>query len=462
MNNIIIEEYNDTADTVKNAEFVHNFRSPVLRNAEKYKVSITRLKVPTSGLEIFNLPSSEQSDYYMRIDYPTSNAAIANNNATSGNITLPINSDGWYNYSSLDVIEMINRRLQKSFDTVFEQYTSNDHVSTGSTVVVSAATSATTNEVVNVASMVKSCYIEFNIQSLTASDDEIPRRIYIETPTGKQMTVWSGSSLTGENMVGKTNILFVDRALLPFDKYKTNISEYQPLDSFIDGLSEMNGTWKVGVEADENITSTLTYDFKIVGLTASEGNLAPYFNVLSNNKLQFVHDGYFQKKNVGIYFSRKLAELVMFKENMKLNSAGTEYRYTYPQSIIDDANLSDIVQTNQNVSSYYKLRNLDKVVVESNHLNTLGESRLSSLPITDNILSDFIVPIDEDLEYLTYSIDANPFRKYRLENQGELHRIDIELYAKYTHGEKIKITYQPGENIFVRLTFFSDDEKTYV
>lgn len=437
MQNLVIEEFNNSNEN-KDCSFSANFNRTSIDNPQNKKISITRLKVPSSRLAVWKLLPDEQSDYWIRMKIPSSHTDAINNVIDSGEIQLPLMDL----YSQSSVIEVLNRMLYRSYEEAMNTLVSSNSTQTLTWNTSGAATGSNTITISGLQSKISFVKVELTTNSITGLH---PTRLYLthvdsgkklllssysEFNTAQTCTFREGSYYTHNNEVGVTN--------------------YKPEDSFLDlkGLTP-NSDWTLSYEAD----GVIDYNFSANLTVGSSSNLssAPFLLLNSNNYLSFNYEGYYKEFNIQLQFSSKLQKMLGFHDHMKYSSA-SYFTYLYNTQIMDHSDLSAILSHTQSVSSYYQLSNLDKILILSSTLQTRGDINLSEN--TENVLSDFTVDTSIPFTNLTFSISHNPFRKYQLLNESDIRHMDLQIYAQYKNKHKVLMQYEPSENVFLRLTLF--------
>ena len=416
MKNLVIEEYNN-GDSPRDAVFEGNFATALLENPSSHKVSITRLKLPTSGIQSFYTTGSE---YYL---------TYLNNT--------PYYLPNLKYYSADDVLEAINRTFQAAHENYYTAVYENVYS-------FSMVNSQTATDHITQASSVtatRSAYIRVRIPAINATGNI---RVYLTTPAGLKTLVYSGDPPTETITISEAS------------QYDSG-DFIRPRDSLLQACNQSpNGNWVIQVVAANPLTDNFNINLTVAIIDHNtDGNLAPFVDLSSDGKLRMNYQQICADKNTIISVNPKMRTLLGFNDRWR--QEGDEFVWTYPSSSLDHTNLELLQTVTQGVSHKYMLTNLDKILVVSD-LSVNNDIFLGT-KVQESILSDFTIDPAADLEYLSYSVENRPWRVFQLNSSVPLGNIRVAVRASWTNGHSEVLQFQPGENVFVRLSFFKIGEQ---
>lgn len=449
MRNLIIEEYNNS-DSIKECSFSSNFNQYSIENPSKYKLSITRLKVPSSRLSVFHLTQADASKYWMRLKIPSAHAQAVNDVIDSGIVTMPVME----HYSQASVIEVLNRMLYRSYEECMLTLTSDNSTKNFTMAHIGQTSGAISSTYSSLKTSLS--FIKVKVNAIANAVDNNLRIYLTHIASSTKVLLMSSTEF---NSVANTFPKYIHEGGyydFSMDPTETNLKPIDSLLAFKD--LDPNSDWEISYTCNTSDNILIDIDLEI----GSSDNIksAPFVLLDSNNFLSLNYEAYYKYLNIDLEFSSFVQKMLGFSDHMNISQDQTYFNYAYNTQLIDHANLDANLTHTQAVSSYYQLSNLNKIVLTSSSLQTQGDQYTNDT--SENILSDFTIDTSIPFSNLTFSITHNPFRKYRLLNQEPLKRLDIQIYAQYKNGQRVLMQFEPSEDIFIRLSLFPDDEKTYL
>lgn len=469
LNNINLEGRNNSTNLTA---VVYNqaYNSPIIDNTKgDKKLCITRLSVPTSNIQLLNF--TNRTDY--KIGIYGYNKYL---NSTKGSFNLysdvmPTETTHGVKYLNNNVIvEYMNRCLINSYTNFISSFTGLDTNAiptpiTRSNITFSNSSPTDTNTLTTTYNFgLTELYIS-NFTFNTALDDKEVFEIYLSR-AGTEVIVFKDSVLTFKNMLNSRSSgqglawregsfnLFSDKIHLKdnsihFSQFAESCLKFQNVSP--------NGSWIVGVRSPRNVFN-VRFSYNLVffcGDNVTIPSQPPYLSITSDNSLQLNYQTCYVKNNHRFCLSSTLLPVLDFFNKYNFDTVESVYICEYESDILSTT-LTDIIQLKQPDSKINKLKNLSRIIIKSDTLNTNQETFISAdnTPLKDNSLTDFTINLDDTLGVnLVYTLDQKPIRMYNIP-QGYINRLSFEIVALYSNGISSPIYLNTGENYLIRFSIF--------
>lgn len=413
MRNVIVESYNNS-ETDSEAVFQHDFSTHLFEDPSQYKVAVTRLKVPTSSLQTFHTTGDEFWLSYL-------------NDAKYYLPNLPY-------YSQDDVLEAINRMLQAAHET----YWTLQSTTVARTFTFTAGTDVTETFAITTA-YTKSAFVRVIVGDIAGTGDV---RIYLTSPGGLKTLVYSGAKPTEQITISEAS------------QYDSG-AFIRPRDTLLNAANEApNGNWTVQIVCDDATTDSVSVQLMIRPVdTADSAILSPFVEFASDERMVLNYQQLNSEFNLVLKVNPKMKTLLGFPS--RWTKEGDDYRWTYPSGSLDHTDLTQLQSVTQGLSHKYMLINLDKIVVTSNI--AIDADIFLSDQHQEAILADFVLDPAQELEYLQYSVENTPWRKFQINSTYPINSLTVRLFAEYANGHRQTVIIAPSESLFVRLSFFRNN-----
>ena len=406
-----IQESN-TSDVIVKSDFSNLLDSSFLENPSEHKVGITRLKIPTSGLQQFYTDGTE---YWLSY-------------GNSGKIYIP---DRYY-----DSPNSLKDTIYSLFQDAFETH----HMSNSTTYTAQLSMNGTlaTQSFTHTTSDPKSAFVRVSIDAMS-SNEKI--RVFLNNPSGLSTIIYSGNAPS------------VDTTITEGGLDSTGSAFIKPRSSLIGACdSDPNGTWSIIVESDNAVNEVIDISFVIC--TTERTYVAPFVSFDGDyvNMCYQMMDAIY---DTDIVINERLQTILGFKEQWI--EYGDGVKWVYPTTTMDLANSNEIQTIPSNLTQRYLFINLSRITIRSN-LPTISDTNLTNQKM-DRVLMDFTINSSGAIEYLTYDIGSTQWRKYQLMSSSAINDISVKIDAIYKNGKVINIPISPSEELMCRLVFYSNLEK---
>jgi hypothetical protein len=506
----------NTTDESIDLTFSKSFNDNFLDRMSDYKVSLTRILLPTQLLQNYDIKESEISDYGITLsfrdsydNYPyTSTHYLLSNNSQNIIETIDVNTNprkmqtyGYYEmYDRSSILDNINRTILRCwYDILMKNsvysgtgvsdpfYKISDNVANNNLTTyvynntfpdkckVTISTPVTTSTQ-TILVRVYLNNINYTTSSPTAVDNGIiPFNIYLKTPDDKQILLCANDNDFNLNGLSRT-ICFCDSSMYNITEYKSDdiVTIYRPQESFSklykDVYASLSGTFSLVIVPAVGVTYSCTVDARIELYANNTANkkvdasdnymtYAPFYNFNSDNKLVFNYEVAMREKQIKLEFTKKLFSLVRFDNFFSYNKTSGLYKMIYSE----DAEIlnadKQILTMTQEISTSYLFVNLSQIIVTSSLPIRQDAVIKNYILTTQDILTDFFIDDSNTLNNLTFSYDGSykPLRSYDLLSNGPLQNINVSVYALYRNGSQKLITMQPGSQALIKLSFTRDN-----
>lgn len=436
---------------------------------EDYTLSITRLAIPTTNIPQLYIPDGDISKFTVGLKmYSKYLASYVNYTKSLPNE----NSHGVIYHSKEKVIEMINRSLNNCYMQHFENV---NIVDTNMRVVLPSTTSTfTTASPLSTNLSISSSYNKFAgiklrvtsaITKNIGADNEL-MRLFIQSGGVKQY-LYCGSI---KNFVDKSGIGGYDitensyRDWYEFDQRKefnTDVKAYESYLKFKD--TTFSGHLNVGIECSGNFS--ISFQYQVTLFLSDENTLpsqSPFIAHASNNKISLNLQNYYYKLNNLVGFSGFLNNAMDFTTVPKSTSTVNNVKMYFINydSMLLDADLSELMILTQDHSTIEKLGNLSEIQLRSSSLSGVSENIITNASdvVSSNVLQEFVIFKDESIgNQLLYSESNVPWRRI---NMGKIlhatRTLDFQIYASYENSYSRELQLAPGESFSLRLSFLKN------
>lgn len=496
-------EQKNLSNVDKEIQVHETFSNNFIDNCEKFKVSVTRMQIPSSLLESFDITPEEQAAKVYNVmmkynnfgdghvssyDFPLFSNNTDNSNLSTQESTLVYGPTKFYSRESM--VDNIN----KCFDRIHAQFIYdplNSSITPSTSVYYKilstnltpsfpaplaysysdSNTQACIQSLVGMTGGQKVLRVEIKISNFSISNGGKPYKVQFFTGNSKTITLFHGSA--SKNISGMNKLIhFEDNAIQNIKQYDntSNVNVYSSEESYqsydwdiptgnssFGILVNSQGTWTASLSTIINVyVNNLNY----VGPFYPEK--PPYIDFNTDKtKLQFNTELNTRLSDTEIYFSRPLNSLYKFDEYYYLDATTNYYRLildTIP--LIDEAG-NKLMTITQQLPTVFALQNLNRLIIESN-LPMTNEILLTntSTDAPSSVLTDFIIDQNTPLETLIYAYGnaAVPYKSYDLSGHNmPLNGINLNVFVIYSNGIKKQLFYKPNEIFYIAISFFRKD-----
>lgn len=483
--NFNIKLYNNTEQEIP-LTYSEVFSRPLIDNPSRYELAMTKAMIPSSALETFRFDPNNKLDnerYKVSLsahdEYRNEFAGCQTFYTTS--MPDSLNDDLEYDYGpvriyspegSLDIISRMfyityQKYIADNYDTdnfyrsISDSMVVNDsYITTPTTKTYSVSGMHANSKIADVVLKIDKFILRNGILSNPNYDGNF--QLVLTSPAGTECVVVAQAPGSGLNWPSGSShsLVFTDGGYrsqtggIVYSASETRDSIYLPCESLAKFLGEdPTGTWQLTFNNMDALYK-IEMDFKIQIWTNMDYAPCnpPRISFDSNNKIVLKYQKNYQRSSVKIGFSPLMNNMINFGSRfLKYNSARNVFEFQYPAYNFN-SDESDYLSFTQPVSTRYLLNNIVRFVVTSVGIPTYGE--LNAGQTTDDVMVDFVVDGDSQMQYQLYTIDYMPYRKYGIDSTVPLSKIDLTVWCEYSTGERIMVTIPPGQTSILRLSFF--------
>lgn len=463
---VLFEQHNLTATAV-DMNIDKTFHHSLINDVDEKKLTLSRVNIPTSGLE--NLCISDRSKYFCSLKF------YKNANDTYELFTqeMPsVASHGIRFHNKEQIIECLNRCYSSCFRQGLDQMSTdgdaNVKKSTGTQALTSggAITSLSDTQALAPAyTLFSNMTLDITATTLNTLDTASRVRIYVEAPSGEELTCFEGEASFLSSILLSTggklsftedsfNNVFSDEFVPSPSNYTV---KFQESITKFSGITT-SGSYKFYLVSDTAFDIDLTYDLAVYcgDLTNLVPTQSPYI-ARSGDKLQLVCQEMYYKTNSLIGVSSYFKPWFVFNSLPTISDTVNDCVYLQFENI-SLGTLTDPVVLTQEYSTLENLNNITNIQIES---NTLASNRADIIvsdtlkPISSSVLYDFAVLKDSPIgSELSFSQTAVPMKRINLKGMNEIRRIDLSVWAVYSDGTRKLVKLNTNERLQIRLTFF--------
>jgi len=471
---------NDTSEdisVIRDQKFV----SSLLSNGGDYSIAVTRLNLPSNRIKTFKTTTPNDYSVGLKIHH-------ANNSSESGEYSCTLPSNGYSNgvlvgstdvYSDNDMVSNINNMYVNAYADYVKSFGANyksesleihgvfDGSASTYTFDMPVATSAN-NSFAYAELMVYSMCITDASNSWTNFLDPKPptynKDIHFTLSNDATFTkqcsllnFQSAADFDWYNGAGN-NLFITDRAFNSATKLQyvfttetvnQRIKPAESLFKFHD-VSSINSTWKLKIHSESgvNFRGLIAFRFNVYCVPDNYPRIPPAIALDSDHKLSILYDKQYVTSGVKLFCSTKMHNMINFHNQDEY--IAPYWFFNYPPLILS----ADTLTYTQNASTKYHFSNIQRIGVLTYNMPIDGES--SDQQTNNNLLTDFTISNQDDLNQLEYNVDSVFWRKYDLVMNGSLNRISLQIDAIYSDNstdtqETVKLS--PGSSAFIRITF---------
>lgn len=440
---------NDTNDSIPCEKTVH-FRQPFITIQNEYEVAITKLRIPTTNLEL--LRTSDTTDEWVSFSIASSPTYTVRHQEN-----LPPTS--LYPVLSLhDWKERLNLTMAKGYKTWMSNL-----VSPTSSIVYSHPYVDGTPMSINVTNTAStSCNISLRLINLDCLDSQTPKpmKLTLSSPSG-------ASCVVANNLVLPMTPLGPQTLDITFDD--TSLNE-QPVEYIAPGTTcrslsgfgvlndePPNGTWSLSIEHahTSHIVQNLEFTVELI-VQGTYFNCAAHPPTLSfSNDDGFLSISYpekFMASGTTLAFSPAVHTVTHFDCVPRSPPGETfvEYALRFDHSVLS-TELDQLITRRMEKPSIEVMSNIVSILVTSSNL--LTQSEMNADETSSHTVSSFSPDFSRELGVLHYDASSYPYRSYPMLSQGELNALDIGVQILYATGEVVNHTLSPREKAFFTLMF---------
>lgn len=486
------------------ATITNLYSYPPIEKQNRYSVACTRVKLPSSAVEILNV--SNTTDYVIKLvnRFDRTLAGATQGSATKST-TQPIPLSSVIQYFDEDtLLDVVNKTISQCFynnllqgnivyyspydiGCVIDKYTSPvtitgvNYNSGHSTVTFEDSTVPAKNYSPTGANATSLRYVTVTIRqvSIFASGTNQLQAgtysLYLTSPSGNKVVFYEGDLADPNDLFYcyNTDVVFADFGLISSKNLNSQTTGfYYPTSSFFlfnttDPDIVNGGTWKFACLFKANLGEpqpfSATFKYSVNFITTLDQQLevyAPTFSFETDGRISFNYEDRYTMSNSQLYLSPGLYEMLKFPLNSRYNT--TFQMYQLIPGIIADINFSSLgtmYKTTQRISTKYLLNNISRVTVETPNLCFNGELT-SNNKVTSNVLCDFLIDDTANLTYLVYTTDASvrPQKAFKLTSPDTLRQLTIIVNIQYNNGLVIPLQIPPLLSMDLTLGFYLTNE----
>lgn len=437
---------NTSTESIPCEKTIH-LRQPLLKKQNDYDVSITKLRIPTTNLEL--LRTNDTTDEWVSFSI----AGYRHQENLPLTSLYPVRSlHDWKERLNLTMARGYKTWMSSIYPPVNKIVYSHPYVE-GTPIPL---------EISYPGSAVSSSHISLRLIDLNCLDSQLPRplKLTLTSPSGV-------SCVVANNLVLPMTPLGPQTLDITFDD--TSLNE-QPVEYIAPGTTcrsltgfgvlydePPEGTWTLTIEhmLDLLIIQNLEFTVELIVQGTYPGCSAHAPTLSFSNDNGFLSINYpekFQSSNTTLCFSPSIHTVTNF-DCIPRSPAGetfVEYALRFDHTVMSDT-LDQLISRRMEMPSIEKMSNIVSILVTSSNLLTVGE--FNDDETSTHTISSFSPDFSRELGVLHYDASSEPYRRYEMLNSGELSVLDLGIQILYSNGEVVNHTLSPREKAFFTLMF---------
>ena len=431
-------------------------REPILKKQDDYEVSITKLRIPSTNLEL--LREDDMSAWRVSFTEPLSSYSMPNfrrsDHSLYGHDEYPIKS-------MHDFKENVNLTMLRAYRDFMQVVDPGSTVNTIFPELTCGTGSTTHNLIMDAAVYTKICHVRLEILSATTlagvHSNHGPVTIKLRSPLGTEVIVSAGSLWPLPHISGTEylNVVFEDHS--PNENPTITVEgnkSYRSLAGFSTLHNDSpDGTWVLEVIGDSSLDVDLDVQLTITCVAGERSNFAPTISFSDGTGyLSINYPEKFQANNTLLGFSPRLHTVLGFDSTF--SPTNNEYHLRFDHSVLSPP-LDGLITRVMERASIETMSNITSINITSQSLLTLGELN------SDKTISSTIASFNPDWsrEPGEMQFDSTSLlRRYPMLSNSELVKLDVGVEVMYTTGKSVLHTLAPGENFYASIVFVRNAE----
>jgi len=444
-----------------------NFHHNLIENPHEKKLTLSRVNIPTSGLE--SLFISDRTKYFCGLKM------YKNADDTYELFTQQMpstSSHGIRFFNKEQIIEYLNRCYSSCFRQYLDQMSVDGDLNVKKSTSVQALTSgglvtslSNTQSLTSTYALFSNATLDVTGVTINTLNPDSRLRIYIEAPSGEELNCFEGEALVLIDILNKTGgkLSFTEDSFnnVFSDEYSPSASNYTV--KFQESITKFSGittsgSYKFYLVSETSFNVDLSYNLAVYcGDVVNSIPSQPPYIARSGTYLQLICQEMYYKTSSLIGVSSYFQSFFIFNSLPTIKDSVNDIVYLQYESISLNI-LTDIVPLTQEYSTVEELNNITNIQVES---RSLAQGRADIIvsdtnkPISNSVLYDFSISKDSPIgTELSYSQTDVPLKRISLKGINEIRNVDLSVYAVYSDGSRKIVQLGVNERLQLRLTFF--------